>query len=42
MGHAQSINAEWRSKSMCQLMGMNCNVATDICFSFRGFHQRGG
>jgi predicted glutamine amidotransferase len=27
---------------MCQLMGMNCNVPTDICFSFRGFHQRGG
>jgi predicted glutamine amidotransferase len=23
-------------------MGMNCNVPTDICFSFRGFHQRGG
>ena len=21
---------------------MNCNVPTDICFSFRGFHQRGG
>lgn len=27
---------------MCELMGMNCNVPTDICFSFRGFHQRGG
>jgi glutamine amidotransferase len=27
---------------MCQLLGMNCNVPTDICFSFRGFHQRGG
>jgi len=26
---------------MCQLLGMNCNVPTDICFSFRGFHQRG-
>ncbi|MGH8629600.1 MAG: class II glutamine amidotransferase, partial [Burkholderiales bacterium] len=23
---------------MCQLLGMNCNVPTDICFSFRGFH----
>lgn len=27
---------------MCQLLGMNCNVPTDICFSFAGFHQRGG
>lgn len=27
---------------MCQLLGMNCNVPTDICFSFSGFHQRGG
>ena len=27
---------------MCQLLGMNCNTPTDICFSFRGFHQRGG
>jgi predicted glutamine amidotransferase len=27
---------------MCQLLGMNCNVATDICFSFDGFHFRGG
>jgi predicted glutamine amidotransferase len=27
---------------MCQLMGMNCNVPTDICFSFEGFHKRGG
>lgn len=27
---------------MCQLLGMNCNVPTDICFSFRGFHRRGG
>ena len=24
------------------MLGMNCNVPTDICFSFRGFHQRGG
>jgi len=28
--------------SMCQLLGMNCNVPTDICFSFTGFRQRGG
>ena len=27
---------------MCQLLGMNCNVPTDICFSFTGFCQRGG
>ncbi len=27
---------------MCQLLGMNCNVPTDICFSFTGFHHRGG
>ena len=22
---------------MCQLLAMNCNVPTDICFSFTGF-----
>jgi len=27
---------------MCQLLGMNCNVPHDICFSFEGFHVRGG
>jgi predicted glutamine amidotransferase len=27
---------------MCQLLAMNCNVPTDICFSFEGFHRRGG
>jgi glutamine amidotransferase len=27
---------------MCQLLGMNCNVPTDICFSFEGFTARGG
>ena len=27
---------------MCQLLGMNSNVPTDICFSFEGFHARGG
>ncbi len=27
---------------MCQLLGMNCNVPTDICFSFTGFTARGG
>ncbi len=27
---------------MCQLLGMNCNTPTDICFSFEGFRRRGG
>lgn len=27
---------------MCQLLGMNCNVPTDIVFSFTGFVTRGG
>lgn len=27
---------------MCQLLGMNCNIPTDICFSFEGFSARGG
>ncbi|WP_028456340.1 class II glutamine amidotransferase [Chitinilyticum litopenaei] len=27
---------------MCQLLGMNCNVPTDIAFSFEGFRRRGG
>jgi predicted glutamine amidotransferase len=27
---------------VCQLLGMNCNVPTDICFSFAGFCARGG
>lgn len=27
---------------MCQLLGMNCNVPTDVVFSFEGFHRRGG
>ena len=27
---------------MCQLLGMNCNVPTDICFSLTGFQKRGG
>ncbi len=28
--------------AICQLLGMNCNVPTDICFSFTGFQARGG
>src|ERR1700740_2304033 len=27
---------------MCQLLAMNCNVPTDIVFSFTGFAMRGG
>jgi predicted glutamine amidotransferase len=27
---------------MCELLGMNCNTPTDICFSFTGFQRRGG
>ncbi len=27
---------------MCELLGMNCNTPTDICFSFSGFSERGG
>ena len=27
---------------MCQLLGMNCNVPTDICFSLSGCQARGG
>lgn len=27
---------------MCQLLGMNCNVPTDVLFSFTGFAERGG
>lgn len=27
---------------MCQLLGMNCNIPTDIVFSFEGFRRRGG
>ena len=27
---------------MCELLGMNANVPTDICFSFSGLMQRGG
>ena len=28
--------------AMCELLGMNCNVPTDIRFSFSGLIQRGG
>ena len=29
-------------RTMCQLLGMNCNTPTDVTFSFTGFAQRGG
>ena len=40
----QSVNLTMRlsTETMCQLLGMNCNVPTDICFSFTGFRKRGG
>ncbi len=30
------------NRSMCELLGMECNVPTDITFSFTGFALRGG
>ncbi len=27
---------------MCELLGLNANIPTDICFSFKGLVQRGG
>jgi hypothetical protein len=29
-------------QAMCELLGMNANVPTDICFSFSGLASRGG
>jgi len=29
-------------RRMCELLGMDCNIPTDIVFSFRGFARRGG
>ena len=31
-----------RPEAMCELLGMECNVPTDIVFSFSGLRQRGG
>jgi glutamine amidotransferase len=31
-----------KMRRMCELMGMECNVPTDIVFSFKGFALRGG
>src|SRR5512146_684789 len=31
-----------RRFAMCELLGMECNVPTDIVFSFTGLRQRGG
>lgn len=36
------FNQETEHTPMCQLLGMNCNVPTDVTFSFTGFAQRGG
>jgi predicted glutamine amidotransferase len=38
----QALIKTQASTTMCQLLGMNCNVPTDICFSFEGFCARGG
>jgi predicted glutamine amidotransferase len=37
-----SIYSSRYQPTMCQLMGMNCNVPTDFTFSFKGFAKRGG
>src|SRR5437588_12950069 len=31
-----------RRRALCELLGMNANVPTDICFSFAGRMRRGG
>jgi hypothetical protein len=36
------ISPESEGLPMCQPLGMNCNIPTDICFSFTGFQKRGG
>ena len=42
--HAEcdSRQEELRNCSLCELLGMNANVPTDICFSFAGLMRRGG
>ena len=37
-----SVIAVKRNCSLCELLGMNANVPTDICFSFAGLMRRGG
>jgi glutamine amidotransferase len=37
-----SVIAIKRNCSLCELLGMNANVPTDICFSFAGLMRRGG
>src|SRR5512144_2970085 len=34
--------ALYSERGMCELLGMECNVPTDIVFSFTGLRQRGG
>lgn len=36
------VAARYQKPAMCELLGMNANVPTDILFSFRGFSRRGG
>src|SRR5208337_1273373 len=37
-----SVIAVKRNCSLCELLGMDSNVPTDICFSFAGLMRRGG
>jgi hypothetical protein len=37
-----NVSAVKRGCSLCELLGMNANVPTDICFSFAGLMRRGG
>src|SRR6185295_2541143 len=39
---AAAIAAGVYSTGMCELLGMECNVPTDITFSFAGLSARGG
>ncbi len=36
------IATDKKTKTMCQLLGLNCNHPTDVTFSFSGFAMRGG
>jgi predicted glutamine amidotransferase len=40
--YAKVVAHRLHSLFMCQLLGMNCNIPTDIVFSFTGFAMRGG
>src|SRR5262249_4450658 len=40
--HRALPRVKYRSIAMCELLGMECNVPTDIVFSFTGLRNRGG